>query len=135
MTGRFVIACAVASVPVLTAALTAAPGTECASLATLTIPNVTINASRPVAAGAFTAPGSQTAMTLPEFYRVEATVRPTSDSDIKFEVWVPPADKWNGKFQGVGNGGKLGLLTKSAVEACDGIDGLKDGIIDDPRRL
>jgi feruloyl esterase len=25
-------------------------------------------------------------------------------------------------------------MTKAAVEACDGIDGLKDGIIDDPRR-
>src|SRR5205814_178591 len=29
---------------------------------------------------------------------------------------------------------KLALLTKAAVEACDGGDGLKDGIIDDPRR-
>src|SRR5262249_57194732 len=29
---------------------------------------------------------------------------------------------------------KLALLTKSVVEACDGLDGLKDGIIDDPRR-
>ena len=26
------------------------------------------------------------------------------------------------------------MMTKAAVEACDGIDGLKDGIIDDPRR-
>ena len=44
-------------------------------------------------------------MTLPAFCRVEATARPTSDSDIKFEVWIPPAEAWNGKFQGVGNGG------------------------------
>jgi feruloyl esterase len=29
---------------------------------------------------------------------------------------------------------KLSLLTKAVVEACDGLDGLKDGIIDDPRR-
>jgi feruloyl esterase len=29
---------------------------------------------------------------------------------------------------------KLALLTKSAVEACDALDGLKDGLIDDPRR-
>src|SRR5439155_371604 len=29
---------------------------------------------------------------------------------------------------------KLSLLTKAAVEACDGLDGLRDGIIDDPRR-
>ena len=29
---------------------------------------------------------------------------------------------------------KLSLLTKATVEACDALDGLKDGIIDDPRR-
>jgi feruloyl esterase len=29
---------------------------------------------------------------------------------------------------------KLALLTRASVEACDGIDGLKDGLIDDPRR-
>jgi feruloyl esterase len=29
---------------------------------------------------------------------------------------------------------KLSLLTKASVEACDHLDGLKDGIIDDPRR-
>ena len=48
-------------------------------------------------------------MTLPAFCRVEATARPTSDSDIKFEVWIPPAEAWNGKFQGVGNGGYPGV--------------------------
>ena len=52
MTRHFVFAIAAASLPMLTAALTAAPpGTDCASLATLTIPNVTINAARPVANG------------------------------------------------------------------------------------
>ena len=57
---------------------------------------------RPVHAAA----GSQAAaMTVPAFCRVEATARPTSDSEIKFEVWIPPVDAWNGKFQGVGNGG------------------------------
>ena len=29
---------------------------------------------------------------------------------------------------------KLATITKAAVDACDGVDGLKDGIIDDPRR-
>ena len=47
-------------------------------------------------------------MTLPAFCRVEATARPTSDSEIKFEVWIPPVEAWNGKFQGVGNGGYQG---------------------------
>jgi feruloyl esterase len=29
---------------------------------------------------------------------------------------------------------KLPMITKAAIEACDALDGLKDGIIDDPRR-
>ena len=39
------------------------------------------------------------------FCRVEGAIKPTPDSDIRFEVWLPPADKWNGKYEGVGNGG------------------------------
>ena len=54
-------------------------------------------------------------MTLPAFCRVEATARPTSDSDIKFEVWIPPAEAWNGKFQGVGNGGYSGAIGYAAM--------------------
>lgn len=96
-----------------------APGTACASLAALTIPNVTINAATPMAAGAFTAPGPQRPGTqaepLPAFCRVEATARPTSDSEIKFEVWIPPVDAWNGKFQGVGNGGYQGSISYAAM--------------------
>ena len=39
--------------------------------------------------------------TLPSFCRVVATVKPTSDSDIQIEVWMP-ASNWNGKFQSAG---------------------------------
>src|SRR5687768_3749173 len=78
-------------------------GSACGELAVLTIPDVTINAASEVAAGGFTPPGSKTALTLPAFCRVEATARPTSDSEIKIEVWIPAADAWNGKFQAVGN--------------------------------
>ena len=39
----------------------------------------------------------------------KATARPATDSDIRFEVWIPPIDAWNGKFQGVGNGGYSGI--------------------------
>src|SRR5256886_10665453 len=35
---------------------------------------------------------------------------PTSDSDIKIEVWMPATD-WNGKFQAVGNGGWSGAIS------------------------
>src|SRR5262249_39110850 len=39
----------------------------------------------------------------------------TSDSEIKFEVWIPPADAWNGKFEGVGNGGYSGSIGYAAM--------------------
>jgi feruloyl esterase len=45
---------------------------------------------------------------------VRATIRPTSDSEIKIEVWMP-ATGWNGKFQGVGNGAWLGSITTNAL--------------------
>ena len=90
-------------------------GTPCANLAALTIPNITIKSASMVAAGAFTPPGAQSPMTVPAFCRIEATARPTSDSDIRFEVWIPPSDAWNGKFQGVGNGGYSGAISYAAM--------------------
>jgi feruloyl esterase len=36
-------------------------------------------------------------------------LKPTSDSDIKIEVWLP-ASGWNGKYQGVGNPGWAGTI-------------------------
>jgi feruloyl esterase len=89
-------------------------GTPCADLAALTIPDVTINAASAVPEGAFTPPGSKTALNLPAFCRVEATARPTSDSEIKIEVWIP-AETWNEKFQGVGNGGYMGSISYPAM--------------------
>jgi hypothetical protein len=86
-----------------------------------------------VAAGAFKAPGrggeSEAFGKLPAFCRIAATARPTVDSDIRFEVWMP-ASGWNGKLVGVGNGvwagsiGYLGmvdpLLSGYATAASDG---------------
>ena len=47
---------------------------------------------------------------LPAHCRVAATLRPSSDSDIKMEVWLP-VENWNGKFQMVGNGGWAGIIS------------------------
>lgn len=46
---------------------------------------------------------------LPEFCRVTGLLRPTADSEIQFEVWLP-AGGWNGRFLGVGNGGFAGSI-------------------------
>jgi feruloyl esterase len=51
---------------------------------------------------------------LPSFCRVAATLKPSSDSDIKIEVWLP-ASGWNGKFQAVGNGGWAGSISYPAM--------------------
>lgn len=45
------------------------------------------------------------------FCRVEAHLQPTPASYIRMEVWMPPADGWNGKFLGTGNGGYAGSFT------------------------
>ena len=47
---------------------------------------------------------------LPAFCRVAATLRPTSDSVIKIELWLPPPGAWNGKFMAIGNGGQAGEI-------------------------
>ncbi len=70
----------------------------------LTLPNTTVTSVQAVPAGSFTPPGARQAVTgLPAFCRVALTLKPSSDSDIKSEVWLPLAG-WNGKFQQVGNG-------------------------------
>ena len=87
------------------AAASAAPaGTPCPSLKALTIPAVTITSASALPAGPFSPPGSRSPMMLPAFCRIEGVARPVTDSEIKFEVWIPTPEAWNGKFQGVGNG-------------------------------
>ena len=85
---------------------------SCAALAQeLRIPHATITLATEVAAGAFTLPGGGAGpggppmnfAALPAFCRVAGTSRPTADSDIRFEVWMPLSG-WNGKFVGGGNG-------------------------------
>jgi pimeloyl-ACP methyl ester carboxylesterase len=45
-----------------------------------------------------------------DFCRVLVTSRPSADSEIRFELWVPSGGGWNGKFEQVGNGGFAGSL-------------------------
>lgn len=83
---------------------------KCEELTGLELAHTEITLAQSVAAGAFklpagAAPGAPPAnySQLPPFCRVAGTIRPTSDSDIRFEVWMP-ASSWNGKFVGTGNG-------------------------------
>ena len=89
----------------------------CDHLSVAKVPNATIAFAQQVAAGAFNGPPapfsgmdiSPLYRSLPAFCRVVAEAKPTSDSDIKMEVWLPAAG-WNGKLVGLGNGGFAGLI-------------------------
>ena len=88
---------------------TPATAATCASLAGLALPNTTITAAEPVAAGTYTAPDGEVFQNLPAFCRIAATLTPTTDSKIKIEVWMPYSG-WNGRYLGTGNGGIAGVI-------------------------
>jgi feruloyl esterase len=96
---------------------TPAGAASCEDLAALKLPHTTVTMATNVAAGAFIPPNAQNAKPiadLPSFCRVAATLQPSSDSDIKIEVWMPSSG-WNGKFMGVGNGGWAGRVSYAAL--------------------
>jgi len=124
------VLCAVSA---LLLAAPASAATPCATLKSLTLPNVTITAADVVPAGPFVQPGraggappaaapaggrggapAVPPLMLPAHCRIAATLAPSSDSDIKIEVWLP-AEGWNGKYQAVGNGGWAGIISYPAM--------------------
>jgi len=113
------------SIALVIACLTAVPAfaAPCGSLAALKFKDASITSARLVAPGTFSPPVDQPAgpggrgasyKDLPEFCRVAATLTPSSDSDIRVEVWLP-ANGWNGRFQAVGNGGWAGVISYAAL--------------------
>lgn len=58
--------------------------------------------------------GRQIPVNVP-FCRVVGTIKPTTDSDIQFELWLPPQADWNSKFQGVGSGSSLGAIEHQSM--------------------
>jgi feruloyl esterase len=94
---------------------------SCESLASMALPNTTMTLARVVEAGTFTPPAPANGPAaggafrdLPAFCRVAATLKPSSDSDIKVEIWMPLSG-WNGKFEAVGNGGWAGTISYGAM--------------------
>jgi hypothetical protein len=83
---------------------------DCGALKSLKLADTTITMAESVTSGDLDGPGIETPLHgLPAFCRVAGVLRPTSDSLIKFEVWIPESD-WNGRFLGVGNGGFAGSI-------------------------
>jgi hypothetical protein len=102
------------------AAFTALPSSAatCASLADLQLPQTTITTAQSVPAGPV-AGVEGTVRASKDFCRVSMVVKPSEDSDIHIEIWMP-ASGWNGKFQGIGNGGFAGAIDFNALAAAVG---------------
>jgi hypothetical protein len=103
--------------------LPALSASACEDLSRLKLPNAEIATAKTIAAGAFrspflsaSAPVPQAFLKAPAFCRVALELKPTSDSDIKVEVWMPAAG-WNGRFQGLGNGGFAGSIDYNNLAA------------------
>ncbi len=83
---------------------------SCDAIKDLKLPDTTIATAERVSSGVVSGPSIETPLHgLPVFCRVIGVLRPTSDSEITFEVWMPEND-WNGRFLGVGNGGFAGSI-------------------------
>jgi tannase/feruloyl esterase len=95
--------------PFVLTAGTHARAATCESLAALKLPDTSVTTAQSVPAGTFTPPYGNPVRDLPAFCRVTGVITPSSDSYIRFEVWLP-ASGWNGKFLGVGNGGFAGSI-------------------------
>ena len=95
---------------------------QCEDIATRVLPNARVTSAAAVPPGTFTPPGSPAGApdpvlaNLPAFCRVTASLTPTTDSEIKIEVWLPMLG-WNGKLQSVGNGAWAGVILYPALGA------------------
>jgi feruloyl esterase len=118
----FLLAGLFASVVLLATPLHAA---SCEKLKQLPVAETVITLAQSVPAGKFDLPAEilpagaaatarQAFSKLPAFCRVAATIRPTKDSNIKIEIWMP-VSSWNGRFLGVGNGGWGGSIAYPAL--------------------
>lgn len=96
------------------------PADGCTGLREMRLSSATITAADAVAPGAFVPPTPANAAAakrfaaLPAFCRVQATVTPTADSEIRIEVWLPSSG-WNGRFQGVGGRALGGIIVYPAM--------------------
>ena len=82
---------------------------DCDALARAALPETITIAAEAVPAGTFDPPYGNALEKLPAFCRVTGVSKPTKDSFIRFEVWLPTSG-WNGKYLGLGNGGFAGSI-------------------------
>lgn len=90
----------------------------CEKLSQLTLSKAKVVSAQTIEAGAFSPPTAMSPWlagspdlykSLGAFCRVVVEATPSADSSIKIEVWMP-AEAWNGRFRGQGNGGFAGEI-------------------------
>jgi feruloyl esterase len=112
-------ASAIVSLGAFAAPVAARAETACADLAKTSLPHAEITSAK-----AATVAGK-------DVCQIAVTSRPTKDSDIRLEVWIPVGAAWNGKFVQVGNGGFAGTVPKisfmTPIRAGYAVAGTDDG--------
>jgi hypothetical protein len=111
-------AAAIALCVFLSSFASAAGAMTCGELAKLPVADGKITSAVAVSEGAkIPLPPFPISLAAPAgFCRVAVTLTPTSDSDIRAEVWLPDPEKWNGNFLGAGNGGFGGTVSGPALD-------------------
>jgi Tannase and feruloyl esterase len=84
----------------------------CADLTGLSLPDTKITLARSYDPGETVSGVTKAPVGL---CRVAGTVKPSTDSNIKFEVWIPADGSWNGRFEQIGNGGFAGTVWVSYI--------------------
>lgn len=87
---------------------------SCEGLSSQKSPTVVIDVAKTVPAGEFVPSGGKKIVGLPSFCRVASTLKPTADSEIHTEIWLPSSG-WNGKYLAVGSGGWGGSIAYDAM--------------------
>lgn len=99
---------------------------ECAALSGLVLDGgTTIASATLVTSGTLEISPTTTVTNMPAFCRVQGVSRPSADSHIGFEVWLPDRADWNGKFLSTGEGGFAGTPNHTR----NGLDGALDEIV------
>lgn len=79
--------------------------------------NVTVETAEARTGGSFTPPGAtQPLAGLPDFCRVIAVAQPTTDSQIRMEVWLPTSG-WGNRYLSVGEGGLHGAINYTGLSS------------------
>lgn len=120
LAGRHIYLRLALGVGIFSVGATAQSARDCSTLTAVTTNDATVIAAAlvdpPVTIGGVAVSAS--------FCRVQGVAKPSSDSEIKFEVWLPPAPAaWNNRLKVNGTGGYNGAIpyARLAQDVADGL--------------